>query len=778
MTKTCKKILTSVFLALCFVVSALAITACDKTPKTVTYTITVQDENGPRKGIGVQIGQGGNIYDDLERTDSNGIARFELPPDDYEVTLSFLPDKYSVPETASLTLTKDKHDLTVTLERDFALTVKLVQPNGEPYYHEGVEVVICRLDTGSCLAAEPIDEFGVAVKENPPKTSYHAKVDGLPDNVTYVKDDQGYFIGESEDVTATLTPTERVITITIYPVMKLDLTKTAMTSNEKTEFAKKSLNASYTVNLQTLEARAYSCSIPAGSTQYFALTPTMSGVYHILTTNSVSYSTMSAGGYFGIGYFVYEAGVTYVFTAQNNGVSEATAEFVVISPRSSYVSYTGNVDANGKSFPLVVGSANTNAIFAFTPTQAGKYTFEASALSNVSIGFDSEHYYNEPDEFCAASESETLKDSVEFTVYPEAVGITHFFTVSVNAATGDFPVDVSTVIKKTGNVNDETKNVSVTETLVKPETPTSKELHGIPMGNGTQALLQYDDTAKAYRYKPNGNADDGYIVYVKLTKSIDKTRFAEGVSLAYIDKSGKIAVTYAFTENNPSGDGRITTDYRWFLRGFKDYKYEATMTGTTATIPSVLEQSNCYANYVNEDGVYPLTQELYDFLKLFYAKNAAGAADEFFGSAIPFLNCIPSAYRTSDSAWLFPCYYYGEIEETDAIVGEYEFVSKTESGTTTSVGDTKEEWQGGGQVTKEDYKLVIEDGTFAIYELLSGEYDSNPILAGTWSKNGETYTFTDDSWMSIVYTVTFNSETGSITITQDADNCWVFNRVS
>ncbi|MDE7086599.1 MAG: hypothetical protein K2O67_00215, partial [Clostridia bacterium] len=139
-----------------------------------------------------------------------------------------------------------------------------------------------------------------------------------------------------------------------------------------------------------------------------------------------------------------------------------------------------------------------------------------------------------------------------------------------------------------------------------------------------------------------------------------------------------------------------------------------------------------------------------------------------------------------ESAWLFPCYYYDDIKEegeADAIVGEYEFVSHMAYGDETKVGDQKEiGWDDEkqesimGTVTKADYKLVVDkNNKFTIYESVNDEYEK--LDGGSWSKTDGVYSFTIPSpWGGdpIAYTVTFNSETGEITLNDSDEEIWKF----
>ena len=60
--------------------------------------------------------------------------------------------------------------------------------------------------------------------------------------------------------------------------------------------------------------------------------------------------------------------------------------------------------------------------------------------------------------------------------------------------------------------------------------------------------------------------------------------------------------------------GNTYNDYRTMLRGFKYYEDFKTSGQTTLPVAPKTYSDTCYAGNVNADGVYPLTQDLYDFL--------------------------------------------------------------------------------------------------------------------------------------------------------------------
>ncbi len=63
--------------------------------------------------------------------------------------------------------------------------------------------------------------------------------------------------------------------------------------------------------------------------------------------------------------------------------------------------------------------------------------------------------------------------------------------------------------------------------------------------------------------------------------------------------------------------------------------------------------ANCYQNFVNSDGMYPVNEELYEFLQLYIQKNKPmDIPDDIWDNEALREKC----------AWLAPCYYYADLE--------------------------------------------------------------------------------------------------------------------
>lgn len=712
MTKIWKRsvigLLTAIF---SLVVGALVFTACGKTPNdAVTYTVTVRvDETTPVSDVKVTIGKGGARFDTKE-TDANGKAEFELVPDSYEVTLSALPDHYSVPEDANLSFTADNRSLTITLAENFAYRVNLVNPDNTPYYAAGVTVGICTL-TGNCLTPQPLDTNGLARCEGA-KGDYHVQILGLPETAVFEKDADGYYTEKN------FSATETEMTITIYPVTSIT-SATAMTDSEKTAFAAK--YSGYTAD-SDLNAYHFEKQLGAGESAYYAITPTVSGDYQFYRNDTAYYSYSD----FGLGFskqgnmfpaeFNMQAGKTYYFNVNNTGDSTINAEFVMEEPAASYSKITKAGTVN-----VTISKADTNAVIEITPEKGSSYKLTAQG-ANLAIASCASSYYAEN----YSHEENAYKTNPECSdkLTEDKIGGSLYFSVAVkNAASYPFTFEVT--VEKIADLKNTTNVVPVTETLKAFDDVTDKYLTALPYGS----TLYYDTVNHYYRL----NDATGPAVVVMLTENAERLDLVGGLVYLEEENPGLRNSPYIFdvTSNTDKADmekGNTYNDYRTMLRGFADYQFKPNSQGGYDYVRPSVKGQNCYANYVNSDGVYPLTKELETFLKAF------AAANEY---------SILSA--TAGNEWQFACYYYSDEApaENDIIVGKYEQVSMAGTKTLT----------------------VNADGTYSIF-------DGTGTTSGTWKKNSENnYTFTEIivGWDPFDYAVTRDASTGKLTF-EDSNN--------
>lgn len=756
MTKTLK-ILFTLTLAICLAACLCLVIACgpdnpqEENPKddTITYTVTVKiDETTPASGVKVRLSKGTTRFPQ-QITDANGKVQFTLAPDSYTVTLDNLPKGYNA-DNATLIVTKEDHDLVVTLEKSFAYTVKLVDANNEPYYADNVFVGICTLD-GTCLTPVKLESNGIAIIDGVDPGNYHVRITGLPDGANYAHDDDDYYTGKNFSAT----DTEMTIVITVSDITSVT-SVTPMTEAEKAEYAA-TKTAYKNANGQQYLSYRVDKKLSQNAIAYYSLTAEITGQYTIYTDNSVSYLyngtefvNGDVGNFFS-GIINCEKGKTYYFKAINNSTRSKETTVVVTVPFSSYVDHSGV----GGILDLTLGKENSNAIIRFTPTEAGIYTLTVNDETPTAITYST----SRPNEIITAAPSDDeykANNSSQYVAYTSNYANGYYIAITAKATS--YPFDVNVRITKTANVSDTESFVKTQEKLVQYAKPTGKRLVGVPM-NGTASELVYNQSDRYYHY----GSEDGPVVVVKITGTLSEDRFYSGGALAYLERVNSRA-TYKFATQNANGE--IFSNYTMLLRGFVNYE-QVFVSGSQSiqlNIPSNLDPNEMYyARFVNEDGVYPLTEELKVFLQKFYEANKDYV--EF--------NAVNSNKAYAQYAWMFPCYYYSDTTVTvDAIVGEYELVSLTEKGATYNVGDSYLQNAEATEVTiaKTSITLnVTEANRFTLTDNLSTYSDQ-----GTWSKSGNTYTLTvpdrvpdpdnDGAMIDLVYSVTLDEQNGTITL--------------
>lgn len=736
MTKNLKKALLTVFLVLFSACMCLFAACQPKTENTaVTYTVTVKtNETTPAKGVRVRIGKTGVTFP-AKNTDENGKAEFELEPDDYTVSFiaSSLPENYSVPEDADLTLTKTKTSCTVMLAENFAYKVSLVNPDGTPYYAEGVTVGICTLQ-GNCLTPNPLGTNGVARCPGA-KGDYHVQILNLPATAAYECDGNGYYTGENFSATKT------EMTITIYPVVSVtDLTP--MTAEEKAACAQKSLG--YTAR----ENAAYhvTVTLAANETAYYVLMPEFDGEFAIYKSDNANYVQNGAQfqkGNNGIGLFnafpPVKAGEKYYFKATNLNSSQISAEFIVEAPAatSTEIIGVGTVEAS-------IFREGANAVIALQAKIGA--TFQFSAEGSLKAAMASSERSTFANDFAPADGDyrENAKCNVKFT--PDLIGRSLYIAVAVKDAPS-YPVKVTIKVEKIATLQNNVIRPQVEEELTKfaDQTDSNKELTYVPV-NGS-ANLYYDQANGYYRL---GGAT-GEIVVVRLTTNInDENRLGVSGALANLDYATQgqfnpyVIDTTSVEDAANLNKGKTLTDFREMLRGFGAYEYEMGDGRDPVITQPDFTAETYYTKFVNADGVYPLTKELETFLKLFAANN-------------------PNVVPKGTDAWLFACYYYGDKEApADAIVGSYELSSYTFSDTAYALGD-KVPTTGDATVelAKDSITLTVRNSGFSIVSTVFTDANVN----GAWTKTSG-YSFSYQRGEdTVALAVAFNSATGTLTLT-------------
>ena len=130
----------------------------------------------------------------------------------------------------------------------------------------------------------------------------------------------------------------------------------------------------------------------------------------------------------------------------------------------------------------------------------------------------------------------------------------------------------------------------------------------------------YDETSGFYRMGTKENP--GEIIYVAITNNA--TRLMGEMSFVGLPEAGA----------SLNLDGGKSVEGNYIKYNYAPFMYSDTTYGGTA---------NSYQAFVNSDGMYPVTKELYEFLKLYVTNNTIAT---------------PPEEGNEDNGWLAACYYY------------------------------------------------------------------------------------------------------------------------
>lgn len=146
---------------------------------------------------------------------------------------------------------------------------------------------------------------------------------------------------------------------------------------------------------------------------------------------------------------------------------------------------------------------------------------------------------------------------------------------------------------------------------------------------------EYNESTGYYQTK------EGKTIYAAIT--VNAPRMFETGSLVTLPESGG---SYNLYHSTAVDGNYIVRDYAWFLTNYgglgklDDNRNFIANEGDPDAV--------CYQNYVNKDGLYPVNQELYEFLKMFTTANKPiGLIDENNPTILA-------------NAWLAACYEYYE----------------------------------------------------------------------------------------------------------------------
>ena len=164
-----------------------------------------------------------------------------------------------------------------------------------------------------------------------------------------------------------------------------------------------------------------------------------------------------------------------------------------------------------------------------------------------------------------------------------------------------------------------------------PEAEGEKEPAFVPY----ESNYFFDESCGYYRMGTQANP--GEIIFVAITSPA--TRLLQNGSFNAIQYEG----------NNLCLGSGYTVDGNYFLKN-----YVPLIMNNGGVMGEEDENANCYENYVNSDGLYPVTKELFNFLNDYVSNTKPmDIPDEIWND---------EATRNA-KAWLAPCYYYAELTE-------------------------------------------------------------------------------------------------------------------
>ncbi len=365
----------------------------------------------------------------------------------------------------------------------------------------------------------------------------------------------------------------------------------------------------------------------------------------------------------------------------NNDQSEITFEQFTYNQSnpdpagSAYNRYEGK-----EGYYEIALKAGSTKYYSFSASQTGTYALKTLEQKN---GFTierceaSEHYINETETYPATLQadgtliSEAICTETYFNEYWRA---TYKITSNIDDVIqvrferiGDAPREPQRIVT----------DITAKEIVGKAQDPTIEEVAvEIPWLNSDNPSYFYDEdyemtftdlttgeekTAKGfYRYGKETDVN-APVIWVAITST--PTRYFEGDSFSTLLSPNLVLQT---------GTDATTGDY--LLNNYVDFimnngGVRDSITGLPITEPGD-EKKLCYMNVVNSDGLFPVNQELFEFLNL-YTK----ATPPILGDDVNI---------EKENFWLAPCYYYDE-----RIPGSEEYPIVLETGeTTVSAGMT------------------------------------------------------------------------------------------
>lgn len=408
-----------------------------------------------------------------------------------------------------------------------------------------------------------------------------------------------------------------------------------------------------------------------------------------------------------------------------NGTAEHPVDMLTGKPdtsKLSYVTYNGYSVTQGV-YKSSAAEANKTVYYRFRPTRSGIYTIWTEGTADTRfqhyIGSQAGIFINDTDELIADDISETNKNfSYELEVSDELIehkAADYFFGISVKEAAA-FPADFHLLVERTG---DYVAPEQLPLTSVKPQSPLDPFGSPIdqPVGNLNDKInwLLPDGSIKAakdedgyYRVSSDGVKADGALIWAAVGAPVRSESIGNILSV-------------------------FTTD---FVGMGDELQSNLTFSDGVTYKKNYYEFAVAYKAASNNQGLYPVTDELKEFLTLFSEKNKKWLENCNF--------VFESGYE-----WMFACATY-----------------KTDTNPAGNAPENPIEIDFGTQ------SLLLPANTKVYYKLALTSNLNSDDVAITSSTVGLTI---DDG--NKTYTVTPNSNV-SVSVPRDKLNSYVFSVIA
>ena len=350
-------------------------------------------------------------------------------------------------------------------------------------------------------------------------------------------------------------------------------------------------------------------------------------------------------------------------------------------------------------YTVTVNSESDYSYVQFAPQLSGTYTVESwvsaveDEVSPICMAYlgSSQYKYGEykvTDVGICGSYTRNFIHTVEIASQNISSGGSQTFTFAVSAETksGVYPVNLTFAVKRNGEFDLELREKSIIIPKQNWDSFDFDAFNSLAGGNLVGAEMLYSEGLGTYIFDQDyykvwevSEGGDG-VYHLYDPEKYPETNGYGPILVAYITEACRF-IDKSFTTIEDAGNNSLivngTENYRLFIKGFEGMAASGYfclsdcpchVDGTTlACLEGCPDcKSDCtnataeqmavkgYADYVNADGVAPVTPELKQFLQSFAITRGYFADGEGWVESNPTLEV--DAYE--DSQWLFACGYY------------------------------------------------------------------------------------------------------------------------